>query len=167
MAAGYRRRVPLLEVDHLRVTLQTSRGAADALRGISFAIERGQTLGLIGESGCGKSITALALMGLLPAGALVRGSIRFGGTGTAWGWTFPSFCEALVLAWDSEPSAVAAARTYLSSMRDLMRTGCAGHIAEVFDGDAPHAARGCDAQAWSATEALRVWVNLQRSERAS
>ena len=80
MAAGYRRRVPLLEVDHLRVTLQTSRGAADALRGISFAIERGQTLGLIGESGCGKSITALALMGLLPAGALVRGSIRFGGT---------------------------------------------------------------------------------------
>ena len=72
--------MPLLEVDHLRVTLQTSRGAADALRGISFAIERGQTLGLIGESGCGKSITALALMGLLPAGALVHGSIRFGGT---------------------------------------------------------------------------------------
>lgn len=81
--------------------------------------------------------------------------------GTAWGWTFPSFCEALALAWNSEPSAVAAARTYLSSMRDLMRTGCAGHIAEVFDGDAPHAPRGCDAQAWSATEALRVWTLLR------
>ncbi len=83
--------------------------------------------------------------------------------GTAWGWTFPTFCEALALAWNSEPAAIAAARAYLSSMRDLMRTGCAGHIAEVFDGDAPHAARGCDAQAWSATEALRVWVNLQRT----
>ena len=69
----------LLEVDHLRVTLQTSRGAADALRGVSFALDRGQTLGLIGESGCGKSITALALMGLLPDGARVSGSIRFDG----------------------------------------------------------------------------------------
>jgi peptide/nickel transport system ATP-binding protein len=71
--------VALLEVDHLRVTLQTSRGAADALRGVSFALDRGQTLGLIGESGCGKSITALALMGLLPDGARVTGSIRFDG----------------------------------------------------------------------------------------
>ncbi len=70
----------LLEVDHLRVTLQTSRGAADALRGVSFALDRGRTLGLIGESGCGKSITALALMGLLPEGARVAGSIRFDGT---------------------------------------------------------------------------------------
>jgi glycogen debranching enzyme len=42
-------------------------------------------------------------------------------------------------------------------MRDLMFVGCAGHIAEIFDGDAPHTGRGCDAQAWSVTEALRVW----------
>ena len=72
--------MPLLEVDHLRVTLQTSRGAADALRGVSFSLDRGQTLGLIGESGCGKSLTALALMGLLPEGAAVGGSIRFDGS---------------------------------------------------------------------------------------
>ena len=71
--------MPLLEVSNLRVTLQTARGPADALRGISFAMERGQTLGLIGESGCGKSMTALALMGLLPEGARVSGSIRFNG----------------------------------------------------------------------------------------
>ena len=70
---------PLLEVHDLRVTLATPRGPADALRGISFAIERGQTLGLIGESGCGKSITALALMGLLPDGAQASGSLRFDG----------------------------------------------------------------------------------------
>src|SRR5687768_16687530 len=62
----YRCAVTLLEVDQLRVTLQTARGPADALRGVSFTLDRGQTLGLIGESGSGKSITALALMGLLP-----------------------------------------------------------------------------------------------------
>jgi predicted glycogen debranching enzyme len=83
--------------------------------------------------------------------------------GTAWGWTFPSFCEALVRAWDGQPAAVDAARSYLLSMRDLMQIGCAGHIAEVFDGDVPHHVRGCDAQAWSATEALRVW-NLLRGK---
>ncbi len=70
----------LLVVDQLRVTLQTARGPADALRGVSFSLDRGQTLGLIGESGSGKSITALALMGLLPEAALVSGSIVFDGT---------------------------------------------------------------------------------------
>ena len=69
----------LLEVTDLRVTLHTARGPADALRGVSFAMQRGDTVGLIGESGCGKSITALALMGLLPEGASVDGSIRFDG----------------------------------------------------------------------------------------
>ena len=69
----------LLEVRDLRVTLQTARGPADALRGVSFAMARGDTVGLIGESGCGKSITALALMGLLPEGARIAGSIRLHG----------------------------------------------------------------------------------------
>jgi peptide/nickel transport system ATP-binding protein len=69
----------LLAVNDLHLTLQTARGPADALRGVSFTLERGQTLGLIGESGSGKSLTALALMGLLPEGARVRGSIRFDG----------------------------------------------------------------------------------------
>ncbi len=71
--------MPLLEVNQLRVTLNTARGALDALRGVSFTLERGQTLGLIGESGCGKSITALAVMGLLPEAARVSGSIRLQG----------------------------------------------------------------------------------------
>jgi len=70
---------PLLDVHDLRVTLPTAQGPAEALRGMSFALERGGTLGLIGESGCGKSMTALALMGLLPEGAGVSGSIRFDG----------------------------------------------------------------------------------------
>ena len=69
----------LLEVSHLRIRLQTHRGPADAVRGVSFSLARGETLGLIGESGCGKSITAMSLMGLLPESAQVTGSIRFDG----------------------------------------------------------------------------------------
>ena len=70
---------PLLEVSNLRIRLQTHRGPADAVRGVSFSLARGETLGLIGESGCGKSITAMSLMGLLPESAQVTGSIRFDG----------------------------------------------------------------------------------------
>ncbi|QTN23391.1 ABC transporter ATP-binding protein [Rhizobacter sp. AJA081-3] len=72
-------RLPLLTVTELRVVLPTARGPAAALRGVSFALGAGEKLGLIGESGCGKSLTALALMGLLPEGALVEGSIRLAG----------------------------------------------------------------------------------------
>ena len=70
---------PLLTVADLRVTLATPRGPADALRGVGFELARGETLGLIGESGCGKSMTAMAVMGLLPTGAQVGGSIRLNG----------------------------------------------------------------------------------------
>jgi peptide/nickel transport system ATP-binding protein len=70
---------PLLQVRDLRVALHTPRGEAEALRGVGFTLDRGETLGLIGESGCGKSLTALALMGLLPEGARASGSIRLAG----------------------------------------------------------------------------------------
>src|SRR5512147_2944327 len=69
----------MLALRDLRVVLPTARGPAAALRGVSFAMERGDKLGLIGESGCGKSLTALAIMGLLPEGAEVEGSIRLNG----------------------------------------------------------------------------------------
>jgi len=80
--------------------------------------------------------------------------------GTAWTWTFPIFCEALARAWDFSPEAVAAARAYLGSIERLMNEGCLGQIPEILDGDAPHTQRGCDAQAWGVTEALRVWKLL-------
>jgi predicted glycogen debranching enzyme len=76
--------------------------------------------------------------------------------GTAWTWTFPVFCEALVRAWDFAPEAVAAAKSYLSSAEKIMSEGCLGQIPEIMDGDIPHALRGCDAQAWGVTEFLRV-----------
>jgi peptide/nickel transport system ATP-binding protein len=70
---------PLIEVENLGVRLNTSRGPAQAVRGVSFSLRRGETLGLVGESGCGKSVTALALMGLLPDSAAVSGSVRLDG----------------------------------------------------------------------------------------
>jgi predicted glycogen debranching enzyme len=81
--------------------------------------------------------------------------------GTAWTWTFPIFCEALARAWDNAPEALAAARAYLGSMDRLLMGGCLGQIPEILDGDAPHTQRGCDAQAWGVTEALRVWKLLR------
>ncbi|HWY77031.1 MAG TPA: amylo-alpha-1,6-glucosidase, partial [Verrucomicrobiae bacterium] len=80
--------------------------------------------------------------------------------GTVWTWTFPIFCEALALAWERSPTAHAAAKAYLGSMDRLLETGCLGQIPEILDGDAPHTQRGCDAQAWGVTEALRVWKFL-------
>lgn len=71
--------MPLIEVSGLHVALRTFRGTAAAVRGMSFSLERGDTLGLVGESGCGKSMTALALMGLAPENAEVSGSIRLDG----------------------------------------------------------------------------------------
>jgi predicted glycogen debranching enzyme len=76
--------------------------------------------------------------------------------GTAWTWTFPMFCEALVRAHDFAPAATAAARAYLGSIDRLLGEGCLGQLPEIIDGDAPHTQRGCDAQAWGACEALRV-----------
>jgi glycogen debranching enzyme len=85
--------------------------------------------------------------------------------GTAWTWMLPVFCEALARAWDFDPAAVAAARSYLASMEALLDEGCVGQFPEILDGDAPHSQRGCDAQAWAATEALRVWKLLQGAAR--
>ena len=71
---------PLLEVDDLRVLFRTDHGPARAVDGVSFTLSAGETLCVVGESGCGKSVTALALMGLLPrASAQVGGRIAFEG----------------------------------------------------------------------------------------
>ncbi|MDO5692952.1 MAG: ABC transporter ATP-binding protein [Pseudomonadota bacterium] len=71
--------MPLLDVHKLRVDLRTHRGVAPAVRDMTFTLDRGETLGLIGESGCGKSMTALALMGLTPENATVSGSLKLEG----------------------------------------------------------------------------------------
>ncbi len=71
---------PLLGVEDLHVEFWTGRGTVYAVNGISFEIRPGETLGIVGESGCGKSVTSLALLGILPrAGRVPRGTARFGG----------------------------------------------------------------------------------------
>ena len=70
----------LLEVDDLRTYFSSRRGDVHAVDGVSFSVERGKTLGIVGESGCGKSVTALSIMGLLtPNARVVSGSVRFDG----------------------------------------------------------------------------------------
>jgi oligopeptide transport system ATP-binding protein len=69
---------PLLQLDQLAVDIQTPHGVVHALRGIDLQLQAGEALALVGESGCGKSITALSIAGLLPFGAaLVGGEIVF------------------------------------------------------------------------------------------
>jgi peptide/nickel transport system ATP-binding protein len=72
--------VPLLQVNDLKVNFDTSRGRVRAVAGVSFELQAGETLGLVGESGCGKTVTALSILRLLPAPqAEVAGEIRFQG----------------------------------------------------------------------------------------
>jgi peptide/nickel transport system ATP-binding protein len=72
---------PLLQIENLKVIFHGDRGSTThAVEGLDLTIRRGETLGLVGESGCGKSVTALSVMGLLPkASAEVSGRIRFDG----------------------------------------------------------------------------------------
>jgi peptide/nickel transport system ATP-binding protein len=71
---------PLLDVRELRTTFETDEGSFRAVDDISFSVWRGRTLGIVGESGCGKSVTALSIMGLLPnPPAHIEGEIRFDG----------------------------------------------------------------------------------------
>jgi len=63
---------PVLEVERLSVDIATPRGTLHAVRDVSFTVRRGETLCIVGESGCGKSMTSLAIMGLLPRAARRR-----------------------------------------------------------------------------------------------
>jgi len=73
-------REPLLVVDDLHVRFGTERGLVYAVNGISFEIAAGETLGIVGESGCGKSVTSLALLGILARnGRVTKGTAMFGG----------------------------------------------------------------------------------------
>ena len=71
----------LLEVNDLRTHFFTRDGVVRAVDGISFAVDKGKTLGIVGESGCGKSVTALSLMGLIPKppAKIVSGEVLFEG----------------------------------------------------------------------------------------
>ena len=72
----------LLEVEDLHVAFPSKEGMVRAVNGVSFALHRNEVLGIIGESGCGKSVTALSILGILPPVARVTaGTIRYHGAG--------------------------------------------------------------------------------------
>ena len=73
---------PILEVDNLRTHFFTAGGVVPAVDGVSYHVAAGETLGVVGESGCGKSVTALSILRLVasPPGRIVGGAIRFQGT---------------------------------------------------------------------------------------
>ena len=72
---------PLLQVSNLKIVFDSGRGTVQAVGGVSFHVEPGQTVALVGESGCGKSVTAKSIMGLIqkPGRLLPGSSIRFAG----------------------------------------------------------------------------------------
>jgi peptide/nickel transport system permease protein len=69
----------VLEVSDLRIRFPGRHGDRDVVDGVSFTARQGEVVGVVGESGCGKSLTSLAVMGLLPPAAVASGSIRFTG----------------------------------------------------------------------------------------
>ncbi|NCV44202.1 MAG: ABC transporter ATP-binding protein [Actinobacteria bacterium] len=69
----------VLQVRDLRVGIPTDDGVVHAVQGVSFDLHRGEVLGIVGESGCGKTMTNLAIMGLLPPSAKVQGSVKLQG----------------------------------------------------------------------------------------
>src|ERR1043165_8921412 len=71
----------LLRVEDLRVEFHTRDGIAKAVNGASFSVERGETLAIVGESGCGKSVTSQAIMGILesPPAKITEGKVLFHG----------------------------------------------------------------------------------------
>ncbi len=70
----------LLTIDDLHIAFKTSRGTLDAIVGISLEVQRGEIFGIVGETGCGKTVTGLSVLGLLPKSAQIKhGSIRFEG----------------------------------------------------------------------------------------
>jgi len=71
--------VPLLEVADLRTVFATDDGEFAAVDGVSFGVDAGRTLAIVGESGCGKSVTSLSIMGLVQRPGRVTGSVRFEG----------------------------------------------------------------------------------------
>ncbi len=73
---------PVLSVENLTVLFHTYAGTVQAVRDVSFRLDKGEILGIVGESGCGKSVTASAVMGLIPSppGEIATGRILFGGS---------------------------------------------------------------------------------------
>ncbi|UQV53482.1 dipeptide/oligopeptide/nickel ABC transporter permease/ATP-binding protein [Corynebacterium pseudodiphtheriticum] len=78
-AGASAKKTPLLQVKNLRISFPDAHGSVDIIDGVNFSVAPGETLGLVGESGCGKSISAMSIMGLLPDSAVKTGEVLYDG----------------------------------------------------------------------------------------
>ena len=83
--------------------------------------------------------------------------------GTVWGWPFALFAEAL---WMTKSTSAEVALQLLAGAVENINAGTVAHMSENADGDAPHAQKGCTAQAWSVSELLRVWLKLGKRSKS-
>jgi glycogen debranching enzyme len=83
--------------------------------------------------------------------------------GTVWAWLMGPFVRAHYRVHGN----AALAQSFLTPFAEHLDSGCLGSIGEIFEGDAPHIARGCFAQAWSVAEILRSWIQLEHEIRKS
>ena len=111
-------------------------------------------------------LTPYGLRSLAPADAAYRGRYEGDGRsrdsvyhqGTVWGWLMGPFVTAYVRAHGRSEESRRRAAAWLAPFREHLRDAGLNHVSEIFDGDAPHAPRGCMAQAWSVAEVLRALV---------
>ncbi|MEW5946776.1 MAG: amylo-alpha-1,6-glucosidase [bacterium] len=80
--------------------------------------------------------------------------------GTVWAWLIGPFITAYLKVNGRNAKTLARAKKMTAPLAEHLRAACIGHVSEIFDGDAPHAPRGCFAQAWSEAELIRVWTEI-------
>ncbi len=107
---------PLLDVNEVKTKFKTPRGLVHAVDGVSFSLERGKTIGIVGESGCGKSVLSRSIMGLLPGNVVREGSITFEGAEIGQGTT-----EQMRPFWGTQMSMVF--QDPMTSLNPVMRVG--------------------------------------------
>jgi predicted glycogen debranching enzyme len=142
------------------VSLRHSMLTAERARGVVEVVGR-------------ELLTPYGLRSLAPSDPRYSG--RYGGgpaerdavyhQGTVWAWLVGPFVTAYLKVHGRTPAAVAHARLLLEPLTLHLKEACLGHVSEIFDGNAPHAPRGCVAQAWSAAELLRALVEDVRPRK--
>ncbi|MFB7993926.1 dipeptide/oligopeptide/nickel ABC transporter permease/ATP-binding protein [Streptomyces sp. NPDC056002] len=117
---------PVLQVTDLAIGFDARHGGVDIVDGITFDVRPGEVLGLVGESGCGKSLTALTVMGLEPKGARIRGRVTFDGqelVGRATGARRRLLGHDMAMIYQDALSSLNPAMTVRSQLKQVVRRG--------------------------------------------
>ncbi|WP_326775821.1 dipeptide/oligopeptide/nickel ABC transporter permease/ATP-binding protein [Streptomyces sp. NBC_01445] len=117
---------PVLQVTDLAIGFDARHGGVDIVDGITFDVRPGEVLGLVGESGCGKSLTALTVMGLEPKGARIRGRVTFDGQeliGRSMGARRRLLGHDMAMIYQDALSSLNPAMTVRSQLKQVVRRG--------------------------------------------